>query len=372
METTRKGGAARCEAPMPQRLANMDALRVLAMCLIVMQHTLYHGGMMAAAEQTPGNAAFYEVWFFYALASCGVDVFVLLSGYFLAKQAFRLKRIFLLAVQVFFYSAGICLILALTGRIALTPGALVENLLPLSTRQYWFLTAYFGLALLSPFLNRCLAHLNRRQHGLLCLLLVFMAGARPGAALLEDRFSTGGETGALWMICLYAVGAWFRLYYRGGAGKLRLLAGYFGCGAAVALIRFALLQSGSARNPYDFVRYHTLLIFLEALCLFALFLKVPERFRGAAAFRVLGPAALGVYLLHDNRYLRGMLWGLVQPAQWLGTPWFAAYLPLCAAAVFLCCAAVELLRARLFLPLTHSAALQNICDKIEKRLGLLL
>ena len=29
METTRKGGAARCEAPMPQRLANMDALRVL-------------------------------------------------------------------------------------------------------------------------------------------------------------------------------------------------------------------------------------------------------------------------------------------------------------------------------------------------------
>lgn len=80
----------------------LDLLRILSMFMIVMLHSGSHGRTLLISEGlTP-----YSIWFHFveALTICSVDVFVLISGYFLCTQQFKPSRIIKLYFAVVFYS----------------------------------------------------------------------------------------------------------------------------------------------------------------------------------------------------------------------------------------------------------------------------
>ena len=94
----------------------------------------------------------------------GVDVFVLISGYFLINDKagiFNIKRILKFWGQVFFYSIAIYCIFGIAGVSEFGIASLVETLFPITFGSWWFASTYFVLYLIHPFINILLRNLDK-------------------------------------------------------------------------------------------------------------------------------------------------------------------------------------------------------------------
>ena len=79
----------------------IDLLKIVSMYMIVLLHSGSHGGTLEI--DTGLNA--YTIFFHFidALTMCAPNVFVLISGYFLCTQKFRLSRVLRMDFVVIFY-----------------------------------------------------------------------------------------------------------------------------------------------------------------------------------------------------------------------------------------------------------------------------
>ena len=335
------------------RRSNIELLRILSMLLIVLHHYACRGRTLY-----PGDVPSFERFFQYALMQVGAlgdDLFVLISGYFLIDRPFSLRRILRLWGEVFFYSVTVTLI----GWAVSPPeggvnlNALVSMAAPCLTGKYWFVTAYILLALLSPFLNRMLRALTRREFGWLLLLLFVSVSVLP--TFMQDFM---GWSQLATFILLYCVAGYMRLYpdsvplLKGCRRSFIAGLGLFG----LLLLYIALcMLLGTRLAPFRYYMLHFNQIWsapqvVIAAVLFWAFLQWemrPNRFVNAVA-----SAAFGVYLIHDNNVLRPWLWGALVRTQAFGhAPWMPLHAIFWALVIFAVCAAVDLLRQRFIEPL---------------------
>lgn len=70
------------------RFANLDALRILSMILIILLHSIDHSGVLEAAPASGAATNFY-VRFTYMLTQICVNCYVMISGYFLIRSRFK-------------------------------------------------------------------------------------------------------------------------------------------------------------------------------------------------------------------------------------------------------------------------------------------
>ncbi len=297
-----------------KRLANFELLRLLAMLMVVTMH--YLAGMELLPEL--GKPVDSRQILGTVLESCcivAVNVYVLISGYFMVQAEFRVSRVIRLICQVLFYTVLIPLVLCGLG----IPVAgqqegfygLLQYILPVSTGHYWFVTEYVILYLFSPLLNAAYQKMSRRQLGLAVgLLLIMFCGIKSlmPVLLATDRF--GYDFG--WFLCLYLVGGYIKLYglpflEKGKRGWLI----YAGSAAGVFLLTLGMhyLHETAGLFAYYFTvpfHYNFILCLLGAVGLFYGFSKIRiKEGKGASIIRKMGPLSLGVYLLHmhvDIRY----------------------------------------------------------------------
>lgn len=75
-----------------ERESNFELLRIVAMVLIVLHHFSVHSNFVYETSVWSFNHLFIQ--FIYFGGKVGVDCFVLISGYFLIMQRFKLKKWF--------------------------------------------------------------------------------------------------------------------------------------------------------------------------------------------------------------------------------------------------------------------------------------
>jgi surface polysaccharide O-acyltransferase-like enzyme len=356
-----------------QRQTGLDLLRILSMLMIVTLHVLRHGGVLSAATAT-GPALF--CWTLEALSYAGVNCFVLLSGYFLVRGTFRLRRLLRLWVQVLFYSIALYLIAVLCGAESFSVVRTVKFLLPTLLRKYWFFTAYFSLVLLSPFLNLLLLRLSKRQFQLLLAVLVGLFCVWPNLLAFSDLLPFGDGRSVCWFVTLYCVAAYLRLY-PAEPPRTVCLAVWFGCSLVTAAEHFlylrfldgtgfaALFGDAASRLPTLFYANNSVPVLGAAVALFLFFRSVTvsrERVRKAAA-RV-SALTFGVYLIHDHESVRKGLWGALHLSDYADSARIYWLTPVVCLAVFAVCLAIEQLRQLFFCPLERASFL----DKPDERL----
>ena len=120
--------------------------------MIVFHHFAIHGDFEWEASSVPLTRFWYN--FIIMGGKIGVDVFVIISGYFLInnnKGWFKLDKIIKLVGQVFFYSIVIYLVFCLTGMRDVGIKSAIKALFPVTFSQWWFASTYFVLFLLHPF-----------------------------------------------------------------------------------------------------------------------------------------------------------------------------------------------------------------------------
>lgn len=314
----------------------IEALRVLAMLMIVSLHYLGHGGVI----HSPDSTNYYLGWMLESLSYVAVNCYVLISGYLLINSTkFRFKRVFDIWLQVFFYSVGIFLIFIYTQD---TPISLAP-FMPIKFKIYWFATAYLGLYLFHPYINQVLKLIDRKSFNRLIVIIVILLSVMSFSGI--DTFQVEGGYSLIWMIALYIVGAYIRLRdFK--SDSLAMFGIYF----VLSLLTYLMKLNFDGDINLDVLyAYNSITVLGASVALFMCFkdlkLDVPVV---SHFFRFLGPLTFGVYLIHENPYIREVLWKYLDvTAYYNSTDFFKNYV-ISVLSVFIVCALIEKVRQVVF------------------------
>ena len=158
---------------MEQRNRGIDLLRMTAMWMVVILHILNKGGVLAAAAPLSagqGTARLLET-----AAYCAVNCYGLISGYVGVQRRFRYSGALALWLRVAFYTLGITAVFACLMPGSVNGDRVLRAFFPVLFRQYWYVTAYFGMCLFIPFFNLLLNRLSKGQLRLLALSIVALS-----------------------------------------------------------------------------------------------------------------------------------------------------------------------------------------------------
>lgn len=307
---------------MKKRVVSIELLRMLAMMMVVMLHYLGKGGILQELTG-PLTLNGYVAWVLEALSIVAVNVYMLISGYFLVNSRFKVTRLVELVCQVLFYTILVEVFLLATGLIGtevLAINRILELIFPLQMEHYWFITAYIIMYLFSPILSVAVRNMERKQlRNIILALLVFFALSK---SVLPVQLAIDNEGyDGIWFLCVFLVAAYIRLYgipwlEKGKArGVLCYLAGVVGILAVTFGVRIVYLKTGSLDHFIDTAfDYNHVLNLLAAVGLFYTFKNMQFSTEGLLAKVVykVAPYSLGVYLLHEQIDMR-YLW-----PEWLG------------------------------------------------------
>ena len=288
--------------PHSERNHGIELLRIFAMLLAAVLHILKKGGVITASE---GNLAAYStVWLLEAAAYCAVNCYALISGYVGYSdrpKPLRLARCIELWLQVVFYSVIITTVYCIAGVGSVGVSDFADAFLAVTSKQYWYFTAYIGMFFFIPLLNALVRRLNRRALVSLCIMLIAVFSLYDTFASFwkKDPLALVGGHSPLWLGVLYIFGAAMKkLRVPESMSSKKALLIYASAAVFTALFKITgdrLLRfvPGSL-----FVRDTSPTVLLCAAALLVAFARFKPG-RKLTEFAVLfAPAAFGVYLLH--------------------------------------------------------------------------
>ena len=346
------------EKTVKKRNANMELLRLLSMFMVVMLHAVGKSNLLRDSGSGLG-ANNIIAWVFEAMSLCAVNVFILISGYFLIDSKFKLGRLVELLAEMIFYSLGaflVCMLLGVDIHEEINVYFLLHTVLPMHMDLYWFLTAYVFVYIMLPIIQAGVKNIPQKHFRIaLNLLLILECGFKSCLPFKLEEDKMGYNL--IWFLTVFLIGAYIKMY------GLRFLnkpyKGWICYGLQVLLI---LLETGTIYRVYVkyghlesllkvATDYNHLFVILAAVGLFAAFLSAkPMNEKVGRVVCMLSPMALGVYLYHENLSLR-YNW-----QKWLGiyesldrpTPQFVGRLLLAVVIIFVCGLAIDFVRIQIF------------------------
>lgn len=329
-----------------QRNSQLELLRVLCMIMIVAYHYSVYGFYAEDLVYSP-NKSIIELL---AIGGeTGVNVFVLISGYYMTTSSYSFRKFMLFLGQIWFYTLGALLLflLAFPELGLVTKEMLSMSLLPISKGHYWFATSFFVLMLISPFLNIFVRNASCLQLlGAIWVLLVIYS-ILPTFFKIFLTYSTISR-----FIILYLTAAYIRLYLSERPMNSRKHA-LFAIGLfAFAAVRMVLMNhfgqaSGNEimlENSDNLTHGAGLYVYLMGLELFLAFVSAQPRYNKGIN-RVAG-LTFGVYLFHENQLLRSLWQHVFKTAQFIDSPYLPVHALCSIALVYIAASLVELLRQK--------------------------
>jgi len=326
------------------------------MLMIVGYHFFCHGVQLGGVKEITGNFLFGL--FYYGFFMLHVDSFVLISGYFLSAADMTTpalaKKTAKLWSVAFFYSAGIMLLAVSSGLEPFGWKKLLFSFMPFKWNDYWFLNAYIVIFLLHPFINRIIRGLGQKQYQHLLGILLLLGSIY---SVGKDAFYFGRGFSPAWFLTLYLTAGYIRRYGLSFRRRTFFII-YITCGLLNMLTLYLFSKYfGNLGASYkgvisggDFLSYNAPLVFLSAVSLFCLLKDVS--IENAALKKILHwlvPSVFGVYLIHDNNWMRPVLWNqIVQAKEVFRSDFFIIKFIAVVGLVFFVCICVDKIRMLVF------------------------
>lgn len=332
------------------RQSNFELLRIFSMIIIVAHHFSVHGGF----EFSNDSITFNRLWiqFITIGGKIGINIFVLISGYFLiSSKTLKTSKIMKFWLQIFTYSIIIFVVFTATGIEPFGIKELIKHCFPVTFLQWWFVSTYFVLYLIFPYLNMLLNSFSKKSYQRFLLLLTVCWCIVP--TLTGKLFESNS---LLWFLYLYACAGYIKLH--GPKTNIK--------GATYILLSFAITfltflsavifdilgtkVSFFGDHATFFFKKNSLPIFVASVLLFIGFSKINIGCK--RIINIVSSATFGVYLIHDNQYVSNFLWStLFKNASYSDNNLLAPYSLLVIAIVYISCTIIEL--ARIYLIEKH-------------------
>lgn len=298
-----------------KRESNFELLRIISMLMIVTLHLLSNEGILSCEVL---SREYLFGWSLESLFIVASNIYVLISGYFLINSHFSFKKVIKIWLSVLVYSYGISFILYFfKDALCLTySNANIKLcLFPVTLGEYWFVTCYLLLFIISPFLNVLVKNLKKEEFRNMLLILTIVFVLLKFFLPETYTFDKTGGYGIIWFIILYLFSGYIRLHYNLNLNKYVYLFGWFICSVLTFFIKVVfeeynnpLLQSYS-NAAYN---YNAPLVLLASLCLFLFFKEIRIKNETASKFiNKIATASFGVYLIHEQFFARTALWNSI-------------------------------------------------------------
>lgn len=307
---------------MQKRDSRIELLRFFSMFLIFVCHFVIHinwgltelGGWKQAL-----------VYCLIQSGQVGVVIFFIITGWFMVDRSFRVKRLLKLWIQVFLYSAiiGASVYLAYrcnadhfsylydTFHVPDQSAEFIKNMIfPVLSGEYWFVTAYVGLLLLSPFLNKLITVLNPKLSCALVALLTVIS-VLPIFGFLSIPYSK-----IMYAITCYLIGAFLRKGYMrdctlsGFTVSVLIVA----CFMVSGVFNYCAIRFGNLPWLHWEDQLHDGVVPLQIVAAALIFYWVMQPLHEPVHNKFingLGAATFGIYLIHENHPGYILLWSEV-------------------------------------------------------------
>ena len=144
---------------------------------------------------------------FFGMGRISVNIFVIISAWFLCKYNFKLERITNTWLSTIFYTVPIAITFVYFGKADLV--YLITNMFPVFFQPLWFITTYVFLLFLTPLLNLILSKYEKIKcrNMIIFLSVLFVL---PMTFLPRVRGAFYSEVG--WFCVLYLITGYLRIY----------------------------------------------------------------------------------------------------------------------------------------------------------------
>lgn len=289
------------------RNSNLELYRIIVMLLIVAHHYVVNSGLMDVIAEEPFSGRSIFFYLFGAWGKTGINCFLMITGYFMCTSQITVRKFLKLLLEVEFYKIAIYAIFLLSGYETFSVFGCIKSVVPMLSLTNRFVSCFLVFYLCIPFLNILVHNMDKRMHGLLVLLGLFIYtvhGTLPGMSVSMNYVS--------WFCVLYFIASYIRLYLTNMLSNVKW-GGYAGLCILVSSISIVLALWISARTGKHVSQYrlvsdsNALMAVATAVTSFMFFknLKIPY----IKFINTIGASTFGVLLIHANSdTMRCWLW----------------------------------------------------------------
>ena len=278
-----------------KRQSGPELLRIFAILLITCVHLLNYGGFL---ENAASETELLLLRLLYSLFTVSVNIFVIISGYFLVNSSFRIKKLVRLWGTVVFYAITLYFLSLLIFGDAWNGKEFISCLFPVIHREYWFFTAYFLLYQTSPLLNKILKNSDRKTL-LVTLIGIFVLSYFARRFRIDEVVSLHTGYNLIWFICLYLTGGILKLLSP-RIKKRYLLAGFLFCILWVWSNFYYKEEMPLYKYLYNSPDYTSFIVFTASVLIFLFFARLEIRSKLCNRLILcISSASFGVYLLQE-------------------------------------------------------------------------
>ena len=289
------------------RDSNIELLRIIAMLGVIILH--YNNPEIGAATLYASQSTInlFILHIFESLCICAVNVFIVITGYFLvASQRRNLIKPIELLFEVILFSLGIYVLQAIiSGDVQFSVVSFFRHFIPTN----WFVVLYIALYIISPYINIILNHLSAKSAGILISILIVLFSVYPTIIdLLEELAGvelTGGSTIGMYgsqlgytivnFVLMYCIGAYLRCNNFERVKRWQLLVVLMVLIAVLSVWGFFSTDITSA-TAYS---YCNPIVVFEAAIVFLLFKRISIH---SAVINFVSKASFTVFLLHNYMF----------------------------------------------------------------------
>lgn len=275
----------------------------------------------------------------------GINCFVLITGYFMCTSKITLRKFLKLLLWMEFYKVIFYLIFTLTGYQDFGIKTMIKSLIPVSSIDTGFGSAYLVFYLFIPFINILINGMNKKQH---LLLMGLCVGVYTVLATLAIPVTFNYVT---WFGVIYLIGAYIRIYPEKWFGSKRL----WRCLAMVSLIISWLSVIGG--NIVDMliglkIEYYFLsdsnkpMALITAVCAFMYFKNLNIGY--SKFINTVAASAYGVLLIHANSdTMRQWLWkDVLNNTGMYDSMWLPVHAICSVIGIYIICTVIDIIRIR--------------------------
>lgn len=353
------------------RNSSFELLRIVSISFIVLSHLSWHGyadkDLVYSYIESPFNRDLLRCL---NLGNLGVDIFVMISGYFLIHSTkVKFRKVLQLFALTWFYGVVISGIFTLSG----IGGGILEVVkmatFPLTFGSSWFVTVYLILYSFHPFINNMLlnrhgeAHIKRTFYFI--LILCFVWWVFPYTFLLKKECY---ENPVITFFMLYLIGAYIRLYGKEIKSKYLILLFIILVGIWFLLPIMAELTG--VRMVQDHVTYFyntiSLLTLLLASSIVLLFTRIHIT---SKKINFLATFVFPIYLISDNYWIRTSMYSQIFHCKdYADSPYLVLIIAGQALIIITVCVIIDLIRKYALLPMLDmsiKSLKNNIYGKLD-------
>jgi len=284
-----------------KRESNIELLRIISIFFIIIFHYMLHSNYNYT-KLTINTLLIKSCYF---LGELGVNLFILITGYYLSKSKISYKKIILLIGEVLFYNLISVFISYKLGTI--TTLTELSYIFPIMTNVYWFITAYLLIYILSPYFNKLISILTKKEYQkfLLTTLLIWCIIPTIYGFFYNSSEELLFYNRLIWLIIMYFVGAYIRIYNIKflNSKKRSLITSIITFIIMILSIIFihtfkdAFQRIGTTDIAYFWTPNNILMLILS-ISIFTLFTKI--KIKNNTYINKLASTTLGIYLFHDG------------------------------------------------------------------------